>query len=424
MVADLAVVDRDRTGRRGRDEELGREALRSFGRWGPVRERDERARRPRRGPPLRRPRAPRRCGLRSRRRRGRSAGQSPGSTRPPGNTHIPPANARRESRRSIRVSSPLGRVAQQDDGGRGDDRDRLGSLGGAGPTLEPLLFRVHGGPTYRRATPHTILIFSARKNPDRGRRVERCPRCRWSRCAASPSATAGCRQLPGSTSRCERGQVCGLLGPNGAGKTTALRMLVGLIRPTAGEARLFDRVVRPGAPELDKVGAMIEHAAFVPHLSGMRNLRLWWEAGGAAWADADLDARARGRGAGRRDRTAGEDVLPGHAPATRPRPGAARPARAAPARRAHERPGPPGDARGARAAARALGPRRHGAALEPPALRDRAGLQPRRRHGQGPAGHDGDRARPALGQHLGVLRGRRRRARDAGARPSAPAWPG
>src|SRR5664279_2286 len=87
----------------------------------------------------------------------------------------------------------------------------------------------------------------------------------------------------------QRGQVCGLLGPNGAGKTTALRMLVGLIRPTAGEALLFDRVVRPGLPELAKVGAMIEHAAFVPHLSGMRNLRLWWEAGGAAWADADLD---------------------------------------------------------------------------------------------------------------------------------------
>ena len=86
-----------------------------------------------------------------------------------------------------------------------------------------------------------------------------------------------------------QGQVCGLLGPNGAGKTTALRMLVGLIRPTAGEARLFDRVVRPGAPELARVGAMIEQAAFVPHLSGLRNLRLWWEAGGAPWEEADLE---------------------------------------------------------------------------------------------------------------------------------------
>ncbi len=87
----------------------------------------------------------------------------------------------------------------------------------------------------------------------------------------------------------EPGQVCGLLGPNGAGKTTALRMLVGLIRPTAGEAQLFGRRVRPGAPELARVGTMIEQAAFVPHLSGVRNLRLWWESGGTPWSKADVD---------------------------------------------------------------------------------------------------------------------------------------
>ena len=41
--------------------------------------------------------------------------------------------------------------------------------------------------------------------------------------------------------RFEAGDVYGYLGPNGAGKTTSLRMLLGLIRPTAGEARLFGR---------------------------------------------------------------------------------------------------------------------------------------------------------------------------------------
>jgi ABC-2 type transport system ATP-binding protein len=87
----------------------------------------------------------------------------------------------------------------------------------------------------------------------------------------------------------ERGQVVGLLGPNGAGKTTCLRMLLGLIRPTAGEARLFGTRVKPGTRELRRVGALIESAAFVPHLSGMRNLRMWWEEGGAKWRDADLD---------------------------------------------------------------------------------------------------------------------------------------
>jgi ABC-2 type transport system ATP-binding protein len=86
------------------------------------------------------------------------------------------------------------------------------------------------------------------------------------------------------------GQVVGLLGPNGAGKTTCLRMLLGLIRPTAGEARLFGTPVRPGTPELRRVGALIEEAAFVPHLSGMRNLRMWWEEGGAKWRDADVES--------------------------------------------------------------------------------------------------------------------------------------
>ncbi len=87
----------------------------------------------------------------------------------------------------------------------------------------------------------------------------------------------------------ERGQVCGLLGPNGAGKTTCLRMLLGLIRPTAGETRLFGEQVRPGSVQLRHVGALIESSAFVPHLSGMRNLRMWWEEGGARWRDANID---------------------------------------------------------------------------------------------------------------------------------------
>src|SRR5215470_13219347 len=78
--------------------------------------------------------------------------------------------------------------------------------------------------------------------------------------------------------RVEHGQVWGLLGPNGAGKTTSLRMLVGLIRPTAGTAKLLGTTVRPGAPILRQVGAMIEHSAFVPFLSGMKNLQLYWEA--------------------------------------------------------------------------------------------------------------------------------------------------
>jgi ABC-2 type transport system ATP-binding protein len=96
----------------------------------------------------------------------------------------------------------------------------------------------------------------------------------------------------------ERGQVCGLLGPNGAGKTTTLRVLTGLERPSRGEARLFGTRVGPGCRELVRVGAMVEQAAFVPHLSGMTNLRLWWEAGGGRLGDADLDAALEVAGLG------------------------------------------------------------------------------------------------------------------------------
>jgi len=86
----------------------------------------------------------------------------------------------------------------------------------------------------------------------------------------------------------EQGQVCGMLGPNGAGKTTTLRILLGLVRPTEGSTSLFGRRVTPSARELARVGTMIEQAAFVPYLSGMRNLRLWWEASGADWPPPGL----------------------------------------------------------------------------------------------------------------------------------------
>jgi ABC-2 type transport system ATP-binding protein len=87
----------------------------------------------------------------------------------------------------------------------------------------------------------------------------------------------------------EQGEVCGLLGPNGAGKTTTLRVLMGLERASRGEVRLFGVSITPSNPVLRRVGAMIEEAAFIPHLSGRANLRLWWEAAGGHLRDADVD---------------------------------------------------------------------------------------------------------------------------------------
>jgi ABC-2 type transport system ATP-binding protein len=73
----------------------------------------------------------------------------------------------------------------------------------------------------------------------------------------------------------EAGDVFGYLGPNGAGKTTSLRMMLGLIRPTAGSARLFGRdPLTDGAKALEGVAGFVEGPRFYPYLSGRKNLRL------------------------------------------------------------------------------------------------------------------------------------------------------
>ncbi|MFI8889709.1 CocE/NonD family hydrolase [Streptomyces paradoxus] len=89
--------------------------------------------------------------------------------------------------------------------------------------------------------------------------------------------------------RVEKGQVLGLLGPNGAGKTTTLRMLMGLIKPDGGEIRVFGHAISAGAPVLSRVGAFVEGAGFLPHLSGRENLELYWRATGRPPEDAHLE---------------------------------------------------------------------------------------------------------------------------------------
>ena len=70
-----------------------------------------------------------------------------------------------------------------------------------------------------------------------------------------------------------RGEVYGFLGPNGAGKTTTLRMLLGLVRPTGGAARVLG--LPPGSPDaLRRVGSLVEGPGFYPYLSGRENLRV------------------------------------------------------------------------------------------------------------------------------------------------------
>jgi ABC-type multidrug transport system ATPase subunit len=98
-----------------------------------------------------------------------------------------------------------------------------------------------------------------------------------------------------------RGEVYGFLGPNGAGKTTTLRMLLGLVRPTSGSARVLGAA--PGSPAgLVRVGALVESPSLYPFLSGRDNLRVLARHGhapesriGAVLEEVELTDRASDR---------------------------------------------------------------------------------------------------------------------------------
>ena len=84
----------------------------------------------------------------------------------------------------------------------------------------------------------------------------------------------------------EAGDVYGYLGPNGAGKTTSLRMMLGLIRPTAGSVRIFGRDPLVTVHALEGVAGFVEAPRFYPYLSGLDNLRMM-----AAYDGGDAAAR-------------------------------------------------------------------------------------------------------------------------------------
>ncbi|WP_026370491.1 ABC transporter ATP-binding protein [Kallotenue papyrolyticum] len=100
-----------------------------------------------------------------------------------------------------------------------------------------------------------------------------------------------------------QGAIFGFLGPNGAGKTTTMRMLLGLIHPTAGSARILGHdIISERAAIVRQVGAIVEAPAFYPYLSGRDNLRILARVLGVAERRidevlelVDLTTRARDR---------------------------------------------------------------------------------------------------------------------------------
>ncbi|MFM9134766.1 MAG: ATP-binding cassette domain-containing protein, partial [bacterium] len=99
----------------------------------------------------------------------------------------------------------------------------------------------------------------------------------------------GLTAVDGATFTVPPGVVLGLLGPNGAGKTTTMRMIMGLIRPTDGEVRVFGERILPGSSALARIGSFVEGPGFLPYLSGRRNLELYWRASGRVGQEPYFD---------------------------------------------------------------------------------------------------------------------------------------
>jgi len=113
----------------------------------------------------------------------------------------------------------------------------------------------------------------------------------------------------------EAGLVTGFLGPNGAGKTTTMRALLGLIRPSSGEALVEGRPPAEMAQPLRTIGAALEATAFHPGRSGRNHLRVLAAAAGIASARVEevlemvelsdsADRRVNGYSLGMRQRLA------------------------------------------------------------------------------------------------------------------------
>ncbi len=83
------------------------------------------------------------------------------------------------------------------------------------------------------------------------------------------------RAVDGVNLNVRRGEIYAFLGRNGAGKTTTIRMLLGLVRPTAGEVAVLGTRIRPGRCKvLGRVGYLVETATAYPNLTVRENLDL------------------------------------------------------------------------------------------------------------------------------------------------------
>jgi ABC-2 type transport system ATP-binding protein len=110
------------------------------------------------------------------------------------------------------------------------------------------------------------------------------------------------RAVDGLSFEAPAGAVTGFLGPNGAGKTTTLRMILGLVTPSAGEALIAGRRYHQLERPRHEVGAVLETTGFHPGRRGRDHLRILAQSGGlpARRVDEVLDLVGLADSAGRR----------------------------------------------------------------------------------------------------------------------------
>lgn len=193
-----------------------------------------------------------------------------------------------------------------------------------------------------------------------------------------------------------QGAVYGFLGPNGAGKTTTLKMLLGLVHPSAGSVRLLGHELTPRTrlAVLREVGSLIESPSYYGHLTARENLEIVRRLRGLPAEEIDEALRTvRLDGQVKKPVnhfSLGMEAASGH------RGGADGPPAPFAAGRADQRAGPvrhSGDARAHPLAALAL--RHDGHRIQPPAGRNRPDGGPCRRDPSGQAGLSGHDERPA-----------------------------
>jgi ABC-2 type transport system ATP-binding protein len=88
------------------------------------------------------------------------------------------------------------------------------------------------------------------------------------------------RSVSGLTANIASGRITGLLGPNGAGKSTSLRCLLGLARPTSGEAKILGVHYKDLQNPISQIGAVLDSRGFHGGLTGRQNLKVMAAAAG------------------------------------------------------------------------------------------------------------------------------------------------